>query len=66
MLMEATSRGQIAYLGEVTWAEIPKDEPGFLAFLEEVMTVLENPQPPQGNPECKFCQYREDARKIGY
>lgn len=66
VLLEQTPEGKIAYLGEVTWAEIPKDEPGFLAFLEQVMTVLENPQPPQKDPDCKFCQYREDARKMEY
>ena len=66
VLMEATISGQIAYLGDVTWTEIPKDEAGFLTFLEGVLIVLENPQPPGCHPECKFCQYREEARKRDY
>ena len=62
--METTSSGQIAYLGDVTWSEIPKDEAGFLAFLDGVLSMLDKPQPPEGHPQCKFCQYREEARKI--
>jgi hypothetical protein len=61
--LEQTAQGQIAYVGNVTWSEIPKDETGFLTFLERIMQVLENPLPPDGNPECKFCQYREAARR---
>jgi len=29
----------IAYVGEVSWIEMPKDEPGFLRFLREVLEV---------------------------
>ena len=64
--MEASPSGQIAYLGDVTWMEIPKDETGFLAFLEKVLSVLENPHLPECHPECKFCQYREGARTREY
>lgn len=62
ILMERTPEGKIAYLGDVAWMEIPKAEEGFLAFLDSVMTVLENPQPPESNPDCKFCEYRKAAR----
>lgn len=56
---------RIAYVGEVTWLECPKDEAGFLGFIERVVSVLENPQPPQPADNCAYCQYRDQARSRG-
>jgi len=63
--MDRTSRGQIAYLGNITWLECPKDERGFLDFIGGVLAVLERPAPPESNPKCVWCQYREAARREG-
>jgi hypothetical protein len=54
--------GRIAYLGDVSWLEIPKDEGGFLDFLGQVLAILEQPAPPPGDPECSYCQYRDQSR----
>ncbi len=53
----------IAYLGKVTWKEVPKDERAFLDFLEIVMKVLGAPRPPDPDPECAYCQYLQAARQ---
>jgi hypothetical protein len=60
--IEKTPTGHIAYLGKVTWQEILPDEAAFLAFLSEVLSVLELPDPPEASENCAFCQYRQAAR----
>jgi hypothetical protein len=65
VLMDKSPGGQIAYMGKMTWLECPKDEAGFLAFLDGVLTILEKPEPPEPGPNCSFCRYREVARQSG-
>jgi CRISPR/Cas system-associated exonuclease Cas4 (RecB family) len=60
--MEKTPDGRIAYLGDMTWQEVPRDEDAFLRFLGEVMTVLEQPTPPAPAEKCSYCQYRQPAQ----
>jgi hypothetical protein len=61
-----TPTGHIAYLGKVTWQEILPDEAAFLAFLSEVIAILELPDPPEAAENCAWCQYRQDARDTGF
>jgi len=56
---------RLAYVGEVTWLDCPKDEAGFLGFIDGVLSVLEDPQPPPPAENCAFCQYRDQARLRG-
>lgn len=58
-------RGRIFYGGEVTWSEIPLEMGRFEDFLAGVLRVLAAPEPPQANPECGFCAYRDEARRHG-
>ncbi len=60
--IEKTPSGAIAYAGSLTWQEIPYDEAGFLRFLDEVLSVLEKPEPPEAAESCPWCQYRQAAR----
>jgi hypothetical protein len=64
--MSRTNQGKLAYEGEVTWLECPKDDTLFLDFIDTVLEVLDSPEPPAANPKCGFCHYREDARLTGY
>ena len=64
--IDRDERGRIRYAGEVTWLEVPKDEPKFLQFIGQVMEVLSAPEPPPPAEKCGFCQYRADARGHGY
>jgi hypothetical protein len=57
--------GQIAYLGGVTWMEIPQDEAAFLGFMGQVIGLLEQPVPPDPAENCLYCQYRATARQSG-
>lgn len=63
--IDLTLSGDIAYLGKVTWQEIPVDEATFLAFLGQVLTVLELPIPPEAAENCTWCKYRQSARENG-
>lgn len=64
--MDKTLEGKVAYIGKVTWLECPRDDPKFLGFLDQVLTLLEQPEPPQPSPNCVWCAYRESARQSGW
>lgn len=55
--------GICVYQAEPVWVEFKKNEKGFISFLEEIMDVLDNSKPPQGNPECKWCNYIDNIFK---
>ncbi len=63
--MDRTQSGQVAYLGNVTWLDCPKDNRQFLDFIDQVLTIIEQPSPPPSNPECIWCKYRDTARSNG-
>ena len=61
--MNRTQEGNLAYEGQVTWLDCPKDEGAFLDFIDQVLVVLDQPEPPPASQNCGFCKYREDARQ---
>jgi hypothetical protein len=63
--IDRTRDGHIAYLGSVTYQDVPRDDRAFLAFLGDVLTVLEQPDPPSPADNCPWCQYRQAARANG-
>ncbi len=63
--MDRVVQDRLAYIGKASWLECPKDNREFLLFLDKVITLLELPLPPNANPECGWCQYREYARDHG-
>lgn len=64
--MSRATQDNLAYEGQVTWLDCPKDEGAFLDFLDGVLAVLDAPEPPPPSPNCSFCDYRENARRTGY
>lgn len=48
---------RLSYEAEITWIEVEKDEQGFLKFIDEVLYVLELPEPPECSPKCQWCGY---------
>jgi len=63
--MDELPEDALALKGPLTWVEVPVDEAGFLEFLSGVMDVLDKPEPPEANPDCQFCAYRDAARGNG-
>jgi len=60
--MDKAPDGKIAYLGEVTWLEIPRDDEWFFDFLGRVIHILDQDEPPASSENCGWCQYRQAAR----
>lgn len=54
---------QLLYQANVQWIEIERDNEGFLDFLDEVMSVLESPVPPEPSPDCEWCNYLAKMEK---
>ena len=48
---------RLNYGAEIVWAEVEKDEEGFLGFIDKVMDVLESPQAPEYSSTCQWCNY---------
>jgi len=64
--LERHSTDRLALLGPVLWQECPLDMAGFLAFIDRVLCLLEQPEPPPPGEKCGFCKYRESSRLTSY
>ena len=53
--------GSYAYRSEPTWIECHRDDEAFKAFLGDVLTILDRPEPPESSSGCTWCQYRLEA-----
>jgi hypothetical protein len=48
--------------GDLKWLAIERDDPSFLRFLIEVVSVIEQPDPPEASPGCIWCHLRDGDR----
>ena len=63
---EKDAAGRAQLFGGLTWIEIQKNDASFLAFLKDVLNVLQQSSPPAPGPNCSFCQYRQASRARGF
>ena len=49
--------GDVALKSESTFLEIERDDDAFMAFLSQVLYVLEKPEPPPPGQKCGYCSY---------
>lgn len=56
-IINQQSIDRLNYGTEIVWIEIQKDEQGFLNFMDEVLAVLELPEPPEHSPSCQWGGY---------
>jgi hypothetical protein len=45
--------------GGLVWIEVERNDTAFFQFLKNVADVLGLPTPPESNPKCEWCRYRE-------
>lgn len=64
--MLENSADKLDLRGATKWVEIEQNESAFLAFIQEVLTLLSQPEPPKANPKCGFCAYRDAARNTEF
>lgn len=53
-------------LGPTKWTECHIRQTQFLSFLQEILELLSQPEPPPANPDCAFCAYREASRNTAF
>jgi hypothetical protein len=61
----AATTSDISFHFRSTWMEVPLRIDGFLSFLNQVLALLELPEPPPAGEKCSYCQYRQHAREHG-
>jgi len=52
--------------GRFEWLEIERDDEYFFGVVDEMLAVLERPEPPDADPDCALCRYREASRRTGW
>ena len=61
-LMTDGPGGRVNFEHELTWLPVPYEPEKFIGFLDQVLNVLEQPQPPAPAEKCSWCSYREKVR----
>jgi hypothetical protein len=62
---EQVSGEEVAFITRTTWLDVNRDEAGFLAFLGEVLWVLDAPVAPDPAETCPLCNYRHAMQAFG-
>ena len=62
---ERLPNGEIAFVTKTTWMDVLRDDVTFLAFLREVVTLLDEPALPAPAEDCGLCNYRKNYDEAG-
>lgn len=62
---ETLPGGEAAFITKTSWLDIPRDDATFLALLNEVVNLLDQPFPPEAAEDCGLCNYRRDYHDAG-
>jgi len=63
---ERMPNGEIAFVTKTTWMDVLRDDVAFLAFLNEIITLLDKPIPPDPAADCGLCNYRKNYKEAGF
>lgn len=59
---ERDVNGELVFINRTTWLDVPRDDAAFLALLQVIVAVLDEPEPPQPSEGCGLCIYREQMK----
>ncbi len=62
---EQLPNGDKAFVTRSTWMDVPRDDEHFLAFIKEIVTLLDQPTPPDPAEDCGLCNYRRSFNEAG-
>lgn len=54
---------RLLYEADIYWQEVERDNEKFLLFIEEALSLLESPMPPEPSPDCPWCGYLDKMGK---
>ncbi len=63
---EQMPNGECAFVTRTTWMDVPHDDATFLAFLREVVTLLDQATLPDPAEDCGLCNYRRIYNDAGF
>jgi len=61
---ERTTTGEMVFVNHTTWMDVPRSDDEFIAFLGEVLAVLDAPTPPAPAENCGVCNYRKEMQEF--
>lgn len=53
---------EMVFVTKTTWVEVERNDESFLALVEEILSLLEAPNPPEPLEGCATCDYRSKMR----
>jgi hypothetical protein len=59
-----TSAGEMIFVNDTTWMDVPRDDGIFLNLLAEIVTMLDAPTPPEPSENCGLCNYRKSMKEF--
>lgn len=56
-------KGKIVFIANPVWHQFDTNMDSFFSLIKEISALLDGP-PPEPNPECKVCQYRQTSQSV--
>lgn len=53
------AEGRAGLFGDLQWIEVPRDDLSFAKFLQEIVAILDQSEPPPPAPGCQWCGLRK-------
>jgi hypothetical protein len=61
---ERTPAGEMIFVNQTTWMDVPRDDGAFLSLIREVLELLDSPTPPAPSETCGVCSYRASMKEF--
>lgn len=61
---ERDPQDKMIFINRTTWVDVPRDDKKFMAFLGEILAVLDALTPPPYSETCDVCAYRKTMKEF--